>query len=115
MKAILTLALVVLSAQAFASRWIYESHYGELTLVDGKYICTLTNTKNEPLYIGKVQFNFERRAGKNREIVETKKVFARNEQDTGYWYKVLWPGKTIIASSDATAALIGESCKFLAR
>lgn len=115
MKTLLTLALIALSAQSFAGRWIYESHYGELELVDGKYNCTLTNNQNEPLYIGKVQFNFERRSGKNREIVESKNVFARNDQDTANWYKVLSPGKTIVATSDATGALIGESCKFLAR
>ena len=72
MKSLFTVALLAVSVQAFAGRWFLESHYGKMSVVSGKYACTLTNKTGAKLNLKRVQFNFERRAGKSREVVETK-------------------------------------------
>lgn len=104
MKSLFTVALLAMSVQAFAGGWFLESHYGKLALVNGEYSCTLTNTTGSDLDIKRVEFNFERRVGKTREVVSTKSVNS-----------ALYAGETLTVSSGVTAALIGDSCKFLAR
>ena len=104
MKSLFTVALLAMSVQAFAGRWFLESHYGKLSVVNGSYACTLTNKTGADLDIKRVEFNFERRAGKTREVVTTKSVNS-----------VVYAGETLTVSSGVTQALIGDYCKFLAR
>lgn len=104
MKSLLTVAMITLSAQAFAGNFFLESHYGKLSLVNGKYTCTLVNRTGSDLDLKRVEFNLARRAGKNPEVVVTKKVDS-----------IVYTGETISVSSGVTAAFMGESCKFLAR
>ncbi|WP_408098149.1 hypothetical protein ACJVC5_04270 [Peredibacter sp. HCB2-198] len=104
MKSLFTVALLAVSVQAFAGRWFLESHYGKMSVVNGKYACTLTNKTGDDLNLKRVQFSFERRAGKSREVVETKNV-----------HQVLAVGETLTVSSGAGRELIAGSCKFLAR
>src|SRR3989344_1530762 len=102
MKSLLTVALLALSAQSFA--FGLESHYGKLSVVNGNYACTLTNTTGSDLDIKRVQFDLERRAGKEREIVVTKSVNS-----------VIYVGETMTVVSNAHQTFIGNACKFLAR
>lgn len=103
MKKLITIVAVLASVSAFAGLRL-ESHYGKLTL-NGKYSCTLTNNTGSNLDLKWVVFNLERRAGKdNREVVVQKKVD-----------QIVYDGESITVSSGETAALIGQSCKFLAR
>ena len=102
MKSLLTVALLALSAQSFA--FGLESHYGKLSVVNGKHACTLTNKTGSDLDIKRVQFDLERRAGKNREVVATKSVNS-----------VIYVGETMTVVSNANQSLIGNACKFLAR
>lgn len=102
MKKLIAIVAVLASVSAFAGLRL-ESHYGKLTL-NGKYKCTLTNNTGSDLDLKWVVFNLERRAGKERDVVVQNKVDA-----------VVNAGETITVSSGETAALIGQSCKFLAR
>ena len=102
MKSLLTVALLVVSAQSFAIG--LESHYGKLSVVGGKHACTLTNTTGADLDIKRVSFDLERRVGKTREVVATKSVNS-----------VIYAGETMTVVSDANQVLIGRACKFQAR
>ena len=102
MKSLVTVALLALSAQSFA--FGLESHYGKLSVVEGKHACTFTNNTGSDLDIKRVHFNLERRAGKNRDVVVTKSV-----------HSVIYTGETMTVVSNANQSLIGRSCKFLAR
>ncbi len=102
MKSLVTVALLALSAQSFA--FGLESHYGKLSIVNGKHACTLTNNTGADLDIKRVHFNLERRSGKNRDLVATKSV-----------HSVIYDGETMTVVSNATRTVIGRSCKFLAR
>ncbi|WP_408098150.1 hypothetical protein ACJVC5_04275 [Peredibacter sp. HCB2-198] len=102
MKSLLTVALLVVSAQSFA--FGLESHYGKVSVVGGKYACTLTNKTGSDLEIKRVEFDLERRVGKTREVVATKSVNS-----------VIYAGETMTVVSDANQVLIGRACKFLAR
>jgi hypothetical protein len=104
MKSLLTVALLTLSVQAFAGRIFLESHYGTLSIVNGKHACTLLNETGSDLNIKRAEFNLERRVGKTREVVATKSVNS-----------VLYAGETLTVVSSAGFDLIGDSCKFLAR
>jgi hypothetical protein len=103
MKSLLTVALLTLSAQSFAGFFL-ESHYGALSMVNGKHACTLVNKTGTDLDIKRVEFALERRVGKTREVVATKSVNS-----------VIYAGETLTVVSSAGFELIGESCKFLAR
>jgi hypothetical protein len=100
MKTVIVLLATVFSFSAHA----LESHYGKLSYSKGQYHCTLTNNggaKN----LKYVVFNLERRAGKdNRDYSAQIKI------DT-----VVAAGETITAHSGISMAVIGQSCKFLAR
>lgn len=102
MKKLIAIVAVSLSVSSFAGV-LLTSHYGKLAL-NGKYTCTLTNNSESDLDLKWVVFNLERRAGKERDVVVQKKVD-----------QVVYSGESITASSGVTAALIGQSCKFLAR
>lgn len=104
MKSLLTVALLAMSVQAFAGRWFLESYYGKLSVVSGKYACTLTNKTGSDLNIKRAEFNLERRVGKTREVVVSKNV-----------RQVLAAGETLTVSSNATREFVGDSCKFLVR
>ena len=108
MKSIFTVAMIALSAQAFAasngSSLFLESHYGKLSVVNGKHACTLTNTTGKDLDIKRVQFDLERRVGRNRGVSVSESFDS-----------VIYAGETKTVVSDATQVLIGRACKFLAR
>lgn len=102
MKKLIAIVAVSLSVSSFAGV-LLTSYYGKLAL-NGKYTCTLTNNSESNLDLKWVVFNLARRAGKERDVVVQKKVD-----------QVVYSGESITVSSGKTAALIGQSCKFLAR
>ncbi|WPU65189.1 hypothetical protein [Peredibacter starrii] len=108
MKTIFAVAMIALSATSFAaskgSSLFLESYYGKLSVVGGKYACTLTNTTGADLDVKRVEFALERRAGKNRDLVSTKSVNS-----------VVYANETTTVVSNASQAFIAHSCKFLAR
>ena len=102
MKSLLTVALLVASANSFA--WGLSSHYGKTSMVNGKHACTLTNKTGKDLDIKRVEFVLDRRTGENTEVIVTKSV---NE--------VIFAGETMTVVSDAGHELTSYVCKFLAR
>lgn len=102
MKKLIATAFVLTSVSSYAGV-LLTSHYGKLAL-NGKYTCTLTNNTGSTLDLKYVVFNLERRAGKERDVVVQKRID-----------EVVYAGDTLTVSSGETAALIGQSCKFLAR
>ncbi|WPU66796.1 hypothetical protein [Peredibacter starrii] len=102
MKSLVLSVALLASAQSFA--FGLESHYGKLSMVGGKHACTLTNKTGADLDIKRVEFQLERLAGKNREVVFTKSVNS-----------VIYAGETMTVVSDAGWNFTGYVCKFLAR
>lgn len=106
MKSLLTVAMIALSAQAFAASegLFLDVHYGKLSKVDGNYSCTYVNETGADLDVKRVQFNLERNVGKDREVQITKSV-----------NNVLYAGETLSVSSGITYAVKGDNCLILAR
>ncbi len=102
MKSLVTLALLAFSAQSFA--WGLESHYGKLSVVNGKHACTLTNKTASDLDIKRVEFNLSRPGGESPEFIVSKTVNS-----------VISAGETMTVVSDSGHMFIGNACRFLAR
>jgi hypothetical protein len=102
MKSLLTVALLLASAQSFA--WGLSSHYGKTSMVGGNHACTLTNKTGRDLDIKRVEFVLDRRTGETTEVIVTKSV---ND--------VILAGETMTVVSDAGFELTAYVCKFLAR
>ena len=106
MKSLFTVALIALSAQAFAATdgLFLNVYSGKLSKVNGNFSCTYVNTTGADLDVKRVQFNLERNVGKERDIQITKSV-----------NNVLYSGETLTVASGMTDAVRGDSCLILAR